>query len=116
MKIIGRHWKIPAVLPVALLMSFFAVQTAWAAENYKEFPQKNAWVRTTPSVVWCGDETSTVTIEVHIVGRNDVRKVWAADPSDKGNPPPIETLDDETPFRLFDDGSHGDAQAGDNVF
>jgi len=116
MKIIDRRWRFPFFLPATLLVLVFTVQTAWAAETHGEFPQKNAWTRITPSVVWCGDETSTVTIEVHIVGRTDVRKAWAVYRDDQGREPPIESLDDETPFRLYDDGSHGDAQAGDNVF
>jgi hypothetical protein len=105
---------LPAFVWAALALS---ANTALAAPRaFPEFPQKNAWTKITPSVVWCGDETSTVTVEVHIVGRTDVRKAWAVYRDDQGQEPSIESLDDNSPGRLFDDGSHGDAQAGDNVF
>jgi len=68
-----------------------------------DFPQENAWARVTPSVVWCDDPQSLVTIEVHIVGRSDVETVWVE------NGPISEVA-------LYDDGTHGDAAAGDNVF
>lgn len=64
---------------------------------------KDYWVRTTPSIVWCGDPASTTTIEVHITGRNDVTQVELGDLNRNVIP-------------LYDDGTHGDAAAGDNVF
>jgi hypothetical protein len=69
-----------------------------------EFPRSNAWARVTPSVVWCGDATSTVKIEVHIIGRTDVAGVQ------------VTNLDEQDRITLYDDGTHGDAAAGDNVF
>ncbi len=77
------------------------------SENLPEFPQKNAWTRVTPSVVWCGDPSSKASIEVHITGRRDVRRVWV---TDLGSP------DEEARLELYDDGTQGDAKAGDNVF
>jgi hypothetical protein len=83
----------------------------------EEFPHKNFWVSFTPSVVWCGDAQSTTTIEVHIVGRSDVRTVWMANLAATGDDPPLKPFDDSSKGLLFyNDGSHGDAQAGDNVF
>jgi hypothetical protein len=89
---------------IPLLAGFLIAGTASAAD---EFPQSNAWFQATPSVVWCGDRESTTTLEVHIVGRNDVARVWFTD---------LGTTDDEHRAELFDDGTHGDPQAGDNVF
>ncbi|MGB7539776.1 MAG: hypothetical protein WBM17_14635 [Anaerolineales bacterium] len=111
------HRLIPAALPVAIFSLLFFVQPASAkTAPSEEFPQKNAWTRITPSVVWCGENASTVTIEVHIVGRNDVRKAWAIYRDEQGKEPPMDSLDDNNPGRLFDDGSHGDVLAGDNIF
>ena len=72
-----------------------------------EFPHENAWARVTPSVVWCNDPESTVTFEVHIVGRSDVARVWLTD---------LGTAEEEQRAELFDDGTHGDVTAGDDVF
>ena len=72
-----------------------------------EYPQHNAWYQAAPSVVWCGDETSTTTLEVHIEGRNDVARVWLTD---------LGTDEEEGRAELFDDGTNGDQTAGDNVF
>ncbi len=101
------HWKYLAVFSaIALLMAGLQpAQTASA--QMAEFPQENAWTRSTPSVVWCDDPASTTTLEVHIVGRADVARVWLTD---------LGTSDEEGRAELFDDGTHGDAQAGDNVF
>ncbi|OGO08691.1 MAG: hypothetical protein A3K46_06340 [Chloroflexi bacterium RBG_13_60_9] len=95
-----------------------SADTALAAPRaLPEFPQKNAWTRITPSVVWCGDETSTVTIEVHIVGRTDVRKVWVTDLDPTGEDASTKAFDDSSNgLEFFDDGTHGDSLAGDNIF
>jgi hypothetical protein len=60
-------------------------------------------------VVWCQDTgtTSPTTLEVHIVGRNDVSRVWLTN---------MGTTAEEGRGELYDDGSHGDAVAGDRVF
>ena len=92
------------VLIVGLVAGGFIARTASAVDD---FPQSNAWYRATPSVVWCGDPESTTTLEVHIVGRNDVARVWLTD---------LGTEEDEGRAELFDDGTHGDQQAGDNIF
>jgi len=84
----------------------FEVICAKSASAYETFPQGNAWTRVTPSVVWCNDPNSTVTLEVHIVGRDDVARVWLA---------PL-FADVEKWIELFDDGAYGDQQAGDTVF
>jgi hypothetical protein len=82
-----------------------------------EFPQRNVWTRVSPSVVWCGDAQSKTTIEVHIVGRNDVRKVWVANLDGTGEDAPLQAFDDSSKgLEFFDDGSHGDVKPGDNVF
>lgn len=78
-----------------------------ASAQAEEFPQSNAWTRATPSVVWCNDPASTTTLEVHIVGRTDVKRVWLTN---------LGTSDEDSRGELFDDGTHGDAQAGDRVF
>lgn len=89
---------------VSLLVGVLSVDSASAND---EFPQRNAWYRATPSVVWCGDSLSKTTLEVHIVGRTDVARVWLTD---------LGTTEDEERAELFDDGTHGDKQAGDNIF
>jgi hypothetical protein len=99
-----------AFLAILVLGLGIPAQTVFAAPRaVEEFPQKNAWTRVTPSVVWCGDTESKVTIEVHIVERTDVRKVWV---THLGQPEEDYNLRTE----LLDDGTHGDAKAGDNVF
>ncbi|MEN6369051.1 MAG: hypothetical protein ABFD77_05045 [Thermotogota bacterium] len=62
----------------------------------------NVWTSVRPSAVWCADKNSTATIEAHIVGRDDVRSVRVIGPNET--------------FQLYDDGTHGDAEAGDFVF
>jgi hypothetical protein len=90
---------IGAVLTGALL---FVVVSRAQAQN--TFPQENAWHRITPSVVWCGDPESAVTIEVHIVGRDDVAGVE------------VTNRDEDDRIALYDDGTHGDAAADDRVY
>jgi hypothetical protein len=85
-----------------ILLGMLAAPQPTQAQD--EFPQENAWHKVTPSVVWCDDPQSTVTLEVHIVGRTDVAQVQVTNSGE----------DDR--FTLYDDGSHGDAVAGDNVF
>lgn len=94
---------------VLLLISFlgvFAPVTAVLALD--EFPQRNVWTQITPSVVWCNDPASTVTIEVHIVGRSDVARVWVTNL--KGG------SGEEMQSELLDDATGGDRVAGDQVF
>jgi hypothetical protein len=78
-----------------------------ASAQTAEFPQENAWTRSSPSVVWCEDPASTTTLEVHIVGRSDVARVWLTD---------LGTSDIGGRAELYDDGTHGDLQTGDLVF
>ncbi|NIS81776.1 MAG: hypothetical protein GTO14_16565 [Anaerolineales bacterium] len=87
-------------LLLALALVLLSAPLAFAQER---FPQQNKWHRVTPSVVWCGDPDSTVTIEVHITGRSDVAAVEVM-------------YHEENPIPLYDDGTHGDVNAGDNVF
>jgi hypothetical protein len=98
--------RLAGILLIVFTIGLFFPSGPVAAED-AEFPQKNAWSRVTPSVVWCGDTTQTVTIEVHIVGRHDVAQAWVTN---------LGTSADEARAELFDDGSHGDAVSGDNVF
>ena len=87
--------------PILLLVIVSSLPLTQAQE---EFPQQNAWARVTPSVVWCDDPSSLATIEVHIVGRDDVATVQVTNRSE------------EERFTLYDDGTHGDVTPGDNVF
>ncbi len=80
---------------------------ALADDSESEFPQENAWYQATPSVVWFDDPESTTTLEVHIEGRSDVVHVWMTD---------LGSDEEEGKKELFDDGTHGDKTAGDNVF
>ncbi len=107
-----------AFLAVLVLGLGIPAQTVRAAPRAMgEFPQKNEWTRVTPSVVWCGDKDSPVTIEVHIVGRTDVRKVWVTGLNPSGEDAATKAFDDgSNGVEFFDDGTHGDASAGDNVF
>jgi hypothetical protein len=99
----SSHWLLDLIL-ISLLTT---ISTSQIASAEAEFPQKNAWYRATPSVVWCGDNSSTTTLEVRIVGRTDVARVWMTD---------MGTNEDEGKLELFDDGTHGDQTAGDNLF
>ncbi|MCX6093861.1 MAG: hypothetical protein NTY63_03445 [Candidatus Bipolaricaulota bacterium] len=60
------------------------------------------WTRVRPSAVWCGDKNSAVTLKAHIVGHDDIRSVRVVGPNES--------------FQLYDDGTHGDAAAGDFMF
>ena len=100
-----RSLLLATIFAVFLLFSNFA-KTALALDT---FPKENSWARATPSVVWCNDPNSTTTLEVHIVGRNDVARVWLTGDT-------YSTEENENWIELFDDGTHGDQQAGDNVF
>ncbi|MEW5825332.1 MAG: choice-of-anchor X domain-containing protein [Candidatus Bipolaricaulota bacterium] len=60
------------------------------------------WTSVRPSVVWCGDRLSTVTIETHVQSPSRVISARIVGPN--------ETIS------LHDDGSHGDRVAGDGVF
>lgn len=92
-------------LMIILVTASNPVQTATA--QTLDFPQENAWTRSTPSVVWCNDPSSTTTLEVHIVDREDVARVWLTD---------LGSSELDARAELFDNGTHGDLQAGDNVF
>ncbi|MBI4730929.1 MAG: hypothetical protein HY781_02155 [Chloroflexi bacterium] len=91
----------------ALTLIVLGLLPALPAAADDEFPQENAWSRATPSIVWCDDPESTTTLEVHIVGRNDVARVWITG---------LVWSDDEGRVELYDDGTHGDPAAGDDVF
>lgn len=78
-----------------------------ASDDYGRFPQKNAWYQATPSVVWYNDPESTTTLEVHVVGRKDVKRVFITQ---------LGSSEPEGERELFDDGTHGDKAPGDNVF
>jgi hypothetical protein len=97
--------RIRRVLALSLLLALLAAALPLASATADgEFPQEDSWARLTPSVVWCDDPSSTVTIEVHIVGRTDVRSAY------------VEYGAYGDKIDLYDDGTNGDAQAGDNVF
>jgi len=95
-----------ALAAIGLILSFIQ-PGRHASAQAAEFPQENVWTRSTPSVVWCEDPASTTTLEVHIVARSDVARVWLTD---------LGTSEEGARAELFDDGTHGDVQTGDNVF
>jgi len=98
-------WRRRFISLMSVLFLFAGVAVPWqVAEADDEFPQENAWHEVTPSVVWCGDPDSLVTIEVHIVGRTDVVEVEVTNRSEDNR------------IALYDDGTHGDVTAGDTVF
>ena len=101
------RFMIFAMLVTFSILLCSAFKTQPAIGQIDDFPQSNAWYRATPSVVWCNDPTSTTTLEVHIVGRNDVSRVWLTD---------LGTTDEEGRSELFDDATHGDVVAGDKIF
>ncbi len=98
--------KLVRILAGCFFLACIGLAIPVAAQE-EEFPQRNAWYQATPSVVWCGDAQSTTTLEVHIVGREDVARVWMTD---------LGTSEEEGRGELFDDGTHGDQIAGDNIF
>ena len=100
-------WKhLAGIVLIVFTLGQFLPWVSVSAQD-AEFPQKNVWTRVTPSVVWCGDTTQPVTIEVHIVGRHNVVKVWVTN---------LGTSNAEARAELFDDGTHGDTVSGDNIF
>lgn len=96
-------WTVIA-LATALLTAAWAAAPQAQAPYDEAFPQENAWARITPSVAWCGDPLSAVTIEVHIVARDDVTGVE------------VTNRDENDRIRLYDDGTHGDTLSGDRIF
>ncbi|MFC1765996.1 LamG domain-containing protein [Planctomycetota bacterium] len=100
------HLLLAKHLAGVLILAVVCVKSALA---YETFPHRNAWTRATPSVVWCNDPNSTTTLEVHIVGRDDVARIWFTDYTES-------TIQDDRWLELFDDGAFGDKVAGDHVF
>jgi hypothetical protein len=101
-----RRSPLLATIAAGLLIFLNFAKPALA---YEGFPQENAWTRSTPSVVWCNDPNSTTTLEVHIVGRDDIARIWLTNDL-------TSEVEDETWIELFDNGTNGDLQDGDNVF
>ena len=64
-------------------------------------------MRATPSVLWGNTRSPTTTLEAHIIGREDVRRVWITGLGSK---------EPDGRRELFDDGTHGDRIAGDRVY
>jgi hypothetical protein len=111
--------RVTTALVIAFLLGLGILPSQASARPsaLEEFPKRNVWARITPSVSWCNDPNSKVTIEVHITGRNDVRKVWVANLVGAVPGEPLESFDDNSKgLAFFDDGTHGDAMSGDNVF
>ena len=70
----------------------------------EELPQENSWYLVTPSIVWCDattNKTDLFKVEIHIVNLANVTGV---------------SLEADKDYQLFDDGTHGDLAAGDNVW
>ncbi|MBI5949124.1 MAG: hypothetical protein HY875_13370 [Chloroflexi bacterium] len=91
------------LLAVLAGLSALGLTTGLAPAEEALFPRENHWWRATPSVLWCNDPSSTTTMEFHVAGRTDVVKVE------------VETASNQL-VDLYDDGTHGDATAGDLVF
>lgn len=104
-------------LALGLLVGLPAGPAA-ARQEIGEFPQENAWWRLTPSVIWEGE---TLTIEVTIVGRDDVARVSVYNLESPETTDPIVAPgagDFVTHYsaELYDDGTRGDRVAGDRIF
>lgn len=96
------------LLPVLAIAVIFLTPGSARASDYDEpLDSKNFWFQATPSVLWAGDPASTTTIEVHIVGRNDVKSVWMTG---------LGSAELYGRRELFDDGTHGDKASGDDIF
>lgn len=103
MRIPRRHVRRPTGRPsawVGLILILCAGLPTSGAD--RPLPAESAWTVVRPSAVWCGDKNSTVTIEAHIDGLEEVDDVSVTGPNEV--------------FRLYDDGTHGDAVSGDSVF
>jgi hypothetical protein len=90
-----------AVLILGILLTIFIPTTSVFSQD-EELPQDKAWFQATPSIVWCDPATNKMEpfkIEVHIVGLSGVTSTVISDQ-----------------FELYDDATHGDATAGDNVW
>ncbi len=93
-----RSWVV--TLAVAFALAGFvglSEETRWGV-----LPQEDGWTVVRPSVLWCGESTSTATIEAHLEARADVVGARVVGPNET--------------FPLYDDGTHGDAKAGDLIF
>lgn len=104
-----RH---PFLFLLFVLLTILALLMPVSASFFSDFadgsfPQKNAWTQSTPSVVWAGDPSSLTTLEVHIVKRSDIKRVWLTS---------LGSDESEGRRELYDDGTHGDRKAGDRVF
>ncbi|MEJ5225128.1 MAG: choice-of-anchor X domain-containing protein, partial [Anaerolineales bacterium] len=105
---------ITVLIFLALVLGiFYQVAPVSAQDDPPEFSIQTFWARVTPSVFFC-DAIGGMTIEVHVVGRKDVARVRIMDP--RGD-----TFASAGSFYkyfsyLYDDGTNGDAVAGDNVF
>jgi hypothetical protein len=99
------NMKALITLRVVLALGIFmavSIPTASVFGQDEELPQDTAWFQATPSVVWCDPATNKMEpfkVEVHIVGLNGVSSVGLSNQ-----------------FHLFDDGTHGDLNAGDNTW
>ena len=104
-----RHLSLFIICIFLVLMALFTYANASNFSDFADgsFPQKNAWTQAIPSVVWAGDPASLTTLNVNIVKRSDVKRVWL---TSLGSDEP------EGRRELFDDGTHGDQKAGDRVF
>jgi hypothetical protein len=112
-----KNRRIRIGLCLAALIAAVPLSFAGAQGPLGIFPHKNFWTKITPSIVWCGDTQNPVTIEVHIVGRTDVRKLWMVNLNAVPGEPALEAFPDSSKgLQFYDDGTHGDPSAGDFVF
>jgi len=101
--------KVPSFFLIPIVLLLLCSPGPDVSAQQGEFPQENVWTQAMPSVVWCQDPglTTATTLEVHIVGRSDVSRVWMTN---------MGTTADEGRGEFYDDGTHGDLTAGDRVF
>lgn len=89
------------LLALGILLAVI-IPTSLVFGQDEELPQENAWFQATPSIVWCDPATNKMEpfkVEVHIVGLSGVTSTVI-----------------NNQFELYDDATHGDVTAGDNVW
>lgn len=103
-------WKrAPSFLAVWAILGSWGLtlraDMAYAAPLPQPSESLVAWIRSQPSVVWCGDPGSTFSLEFHVENRRDIASVAFT-----LYRPAAEEIE------LNDQGVAGDARAGDMVF
>jgi hypothetical protein len=107
-------WTLFVSMLALVVASFAPAFSASAQQQSIDFPQSNYYVRTTPGVLFC-DQRNELVLEVTIVRRPDVKRVFITD-SAGGIPVRDDNAPGVTYGEMFDDGENDDAKAGDRVF